>query len=146
MAPPVPLPTPSFGAMGSSPLGLGGFGSAPPIGASPPNLPPAPNFSASPNDNGTPAPAAPTPVWGGAVAPSFGSSIDGGGQSEFTRILGRVAVPLPPPTAADARPPSNAATQNAARPTKSLVPLLIALNVVVLMSIAIVAYFMLRKS
>jgi hypothetical protein len=84
-------------------------------------------------------------MWGAAAPPSLGAPLDVGVQSEFTRMLGRVAVPPPPPSIAPL-PTAAAATAPAEqRPKKSLAPLLIALNVVVLLTIAIVAYFMLRK-
>ena len=77
------------------------------------------------------------------MPPALGSSLDVGVQSEFTRILGRVAVPpLPPPPMA---PPQGVPAGASKAPAKSMMPLLVALNVVVLLTIAIVAYFMLRK-
>ena len=149
-APPAPLPIPSLGgAPPVSPpplsLNLGGppsFGAASAFAA-----PPAPNFSAAPplpNENGNPpAPAAPPPVWGAsALPPALGSSLDVGVQSEFTRILGRVAVP--PPTPPPMAPPQGGPPGASKAPAKSVMPLLVALNVVVLLTVAIVAYFMLR--
>ena len=150
--PPVALPLPSLGAPPSAPppmsLGEGGPSS---LGAVPAFLaPPAPNFSDAPpappvpNLNGSPRPpAAPPPVWGAsALPPALGNSLDVGVQSEFTRILGRVAVPPPPPVPM-APPQAGPATPKA--PTKSMMPLLVALNVVVLLTIAIVAYFMMFR-
>ena len=79
----------------------------------------------------------------------------GGGSSapsEFTRILGRVSFPNPtsapttpaPPAAAAPAPDSSAPAEE--RPAaKSMMPLIVALNVVVLLTITIVAYFVLRK-
>jgi hypothetical protein len=70
--------------------------------------------------------------------------------SEFTRILGRVASPAPESAPAAPAPPATptpapAAREEEKRPARSLMPLLVALNVVVLLTIAIVAYFVLRK-
>jgi len=140
---PAPLPLPSLGAPPISPPSLGGV----PAFA----VPPAPNFSdappapPAPNGNGIPQPpAAPAPVWGApALPPALGSSLDVGVQSEFTRILGRVAVPPPPPQPIG--PPQGGPTGAGKTPGKSMMPLLVALNVVVLLTIAIVAYFMMRK-
>jgi hypothetical protein len=64
-------------------------------------------------------------------------------QSEFTRILGRVSAPPPPPISIQA-PAADPATAPQ-KPAKSMVPLIVALNLVVLLTIAIVAYFVLRK-
>ena len=146
-----PLPAPSLGgAPPTSPPPLSLDLGAPPLlgAASAFGVPPAPNFSdapAAPNMNGIPAPpAAPPPVWGAsALPPALGSSLDVGVQSEFTRILGRVAVPPPPPL--PVAPPQGGPAGAPKAPAKSVMPLLVALNVVVLLTIAIVAYFMLRK-
>ena len=147
--PPASLPLPSLGVPASSPPPLSlDAGGPPSLGALPAfGVPPAPNFSdtPAPNGNGTPRPpAALPPVWGAAaLPPAIGSSLDVGVQSEFTRILGRVAVPPPPPT--PIAPPQGAPAGASKAPGKSMMPLLVALNVVVLLTIAIVAYFMLRK-
>lgn len=152
-ATPAPLPLPSLGAPPSSPRPLSLDPSAPPsLGAVPAFVvPPAPNFSdappspPAPNVNGAPRPpAAPAPVWGAStLPPALGSSLDVGVQSEFTRILGRVAVPPPPPP--PMAPPTGSSAGPSKAPAKSVMPLLVALNVVVLLTLAIVAYFMLRK-
>jgi hypothetical protein len=149
---PAPLPIPSLGAAAPPasppPLRLDP-GTPPSLGAAPAFLaPPAPNFSGAPpapNANGIPAaPAAPPPAWGAsALPPALGSSLDVGVQSEFTRILGRVAVPPPPPP--PMAPPQGGPAGGQKAPAKSMMPLLVALNVVVLLTIAIVAYFMLRR-
>ena len=154
--PPAPLPLPSLGASPSSPPPLSlDPGGPPSLGALPAfGVPPAPNFSDAPpapppspmpNVNGIPRPpVAPPPVWGAsALPPALGSSLDVGVQSEFTRILGRVAVPPPPPAPMAPAPGGPSGASKA--PAKSVMPLLVALNVVVLLTIAIVAYFMLRK-
>src|SRR4029079_13445445 len=132
--PPASLPLPSLGAPASSPPPLSlDAGGVPSLGALPAfGVPPAPNFSASrpsaPNGNGTPRPpAAPPPVWGAAaLPPALGSSLDVGVQSEFTRILGGVTVPPPPPLA----PPQGSPAAASKAPAKSMMPLLVALNVV----------------
>ena len=148
---PAPLPVPSLGI--TPPAALpplsADLGSPPSLGAAPSfGLPPVPNFSSAPhapNVNGTPpAPPAPPPAWGAsALPPALGSSLDVGVQSEFTRILGRVAVPPPPPL--PLAPPQGGPASASKAPAKSVMPLIVALNVVVLLTIAIVAYFMLRK-
>jgi len=125
------------------------LGTPPSLGAAPSfGLPPVPNFSSAPhapNANGIPAaPAAHPPAWGAsALPPALGSSLDVGVQSEFTRILGRVAVPPPPPL--PLAPPQGGPASASKAPAKSVMPLIVALNVMVLLTIAIVAYFMLRK-
>ena len=157
--PPVPsfgqrtnLPAPSLGASGvAAAASLGSLGV--PTGRRPPTRRAA---TGEPNEvdrvpgrvPGTPPlPAgAPAPGWGApAVGALFGDV--GGGQSEFTRILGRVAVAPPPPISI--QPPTPNAGPAAAPPgqqsSKSMMPLAIALSTVVLMTIAIVAYFILKK-
>lgn len=147
---PAPLSAPSLGGAPPTsppPLSLD-LGAPPSLGAASAfGLPPAPNFSdapPAPNANGIPAPPAAPPVWGAsALPPALGSSLDVGVQSEFTRILGRVAVPPPPPPP---MAPAQGGPAGATKPpAKSMMPLIVALNVVVLLTIAIVAYFMLRK-
>ena len=129
-APPLPS-APSFGA---------------PLRADPPAiLPPTPNFgNGAPHDTADAPPASPIPVWGAAPpAPNLGSSFDAPGQSEYTRILGRVAVPLPPPPVA-VQPPAAAPAKSEQKGSKSLAPLWIGLAVVVLLTIAMVVYFGMR--
>ena len=148
--PPASLPAPSLGSatppVAPPPLRLDPV-AAPSLGSARAFIvPPAPNFSdapPAPNVNGTPAPPpAPQPAWGAsALPPSLGSSLDVGVQSEFTRILGRVATPPPPPV--PMAPPQGGPAGKA--PGKSMMPLLVALNVVVLLTIAIVAYFIFRR-
>jgi hypothetical protein len=151
--PPAPLPVPSLGGAAAPPASPPPLrldpGAPPSLGAAPAFIvPPAPNFgaaSAAPNANGMPpAPLAPPPAWGASsLPPALGSSLEVGVQSEFTRILGRVAVPPPPP--APLVPPQGGPAGASKAPAKSMMPLLVALNVVVLLTIAIVAYFMLRR-
>lgn len=147
LTPPSGPSAPSLGSSAPPPLSLG-FGAAPLAGAPGLALPPAPNFSgraASPNGNDQLPPASPAPAWGAAPPPpSLGSSLDVGVQSEFTRILGRVSVPPPPPIAMPQPPAAGAQTDQ--KPAKSLVPLLVALNVVVLLTLVIVGYFVMHKS
>jgi|tagenome__1003787_1003787.scaffolds.fasta_scaffold20977367_2 hypothetical protein len=148
---PAPLPIPSLGMTppASPPPLSADLGTPPSLGAAPSfGLPPVPNFSSAPhapNANGIPAaPAAHPPAWGAsALPPALGSSLDVGIQSEFTRILGRVAVPPPPPP--PMAPPQGGPAGASKAPSKSVMPLIVALNAVVLLTIAIVAYFMLRK-
>jgi hypothetical protein len=72
-----------------------------------------------------------------------GSLFNGGaGQSEFTRILGRVPAAPPPPVSIQ---PPNGAPSAPEKPAKSMMPLIVALNAVVLLTIAIVAYFIIRR-
>jgi hypothetical protein len=86
-----------------------------------------------------------------------------GGPSEFTRILGRSAPPpgappaslpqmqLPPaqtpaaPVPAPAPAPAASAPPAQQTQTKSLLPVIIALNVILIGAIAVVLYFVLRK-
>ena len=116
----------------SSPApGLGGPGGAafPPV-ISNAALPPTPSA----------APAAPS--WGAPTMPTAE------GPSEFTRILGRVSPPPPPPIAAPmptAIPSAQAsAGATAKQRAKSYLPLIIALNLVLLVTIGIVMYFIVR--
>jgi hypothetical protein len=134
------------------PASFGGGSIAPPsLTPSTPNDSPAPSF-VSPSGPGpasmpslpTPNPAAP-PFMGAAAPPSWsGSTIraDESGPSEFTRILGRVATapqkPAPPPAA------PSAPTAGAEQGGKSYLPLIIALNVVLVATIGIVVY-LIRK-
>jgi hypothetical protein len=113
---PPPVPAPSFGLP------------APSLGAAPLPQPPSPAL----------------PPWGGASngTPNAGGVFGVGMQSEFTRILGRVATPPPPPPI---QAPAAAPASTPQKPAKSMVPLIIALNLVVLLTIAIVVYFVLRK-
>jgi hypothetical protein len=67
----------------------------------------------------------------------------GGAQSEYTRILGKVTLPPPPPIAI--QPPAPASAAPGQKASKSMLPLIVALSVVVLLTVAIVAYFVLRK-
>jgi hypothetical protein len=101
-----------------------------------------PNVTTPPSLSAPPWSAAPTPSGGGNL---FGAANAGVGmQSEFTRILGRVAVPPPPPIAI--QPPTPAAAPGTEAPkAKSMLPLIIALSAVILLSVAIVGYLVLRK-
>ena len=161
--PPVPslgqptiLPAPSLGASGvAAAASLGSLGAAPFLGGSVPPLSPIaprpadatslPNAGRVPGAPALPA-GAPAPAWGAPAAGALFGDV-GGGQSEFTRILGRVAVAPPPPISI--QPPTPNAGPAAAPPgqqsSKSMMPLVIALGTVVLMTIAIVAYFILKK-
>jgi hypothetical protein len=91
------------------------------------------------------APPAPSSHGGGNIMSRVGADA---GPSEFTRILAPIVLPSPAATtsAPSAAPKSEApAEPSPARPKKSMVPLIVALNVVVLLTIAIVAYFVLRR-
>jgi hypothetical protein len=135
----------SLGAILPAPM-LGNH--AAPVSISAPRLPDIaamPNVSPpSPSPGQTSGSSAPPPPWGTPAAPpQVGSSMFAGGvQSEFTRILGKVTVAPPPPISI--QPPTGASAQPSASRGKSMLPLIIALNVVLLLTIAIVAYFVLR--
>jgi len=88
------------------------------------------------------------------------SSGVGGGPSEFTRVLGRVNPPpasrLPTPGASAAMQPLGSspgaptpqiapAAVQTQPPKKSYLPLIIALNVVVLLAIVVVLVFVLKR-
>jgi len=109
---------------------MSGFGGAP-LGLRPPA------FGDSPSTPPSPA--------GGNIMSRVGADA---GPSEFTRMLAPIVLPSAP--AAASAPPVAAksdapAEPPAVRPKKSMVPLIVALNVVVLLTIAIVAYFVLRR-
>jgi len=113
------------------------------------NLPPAPSFGLPPvpvpslGSVSPPGPPSP-PRFADVSAPPNGDALFNGGiESEFTRILGRVPLQAPPPIAIE--PPSPSPSTAAPKPGKSMMPLILALNVVVLLTIAIVAYFVLKR-
>jgi hypothetical protein len=162
-APPPPAPSlpqppglsaPSLGAAAAAAFSLGSLGAATPT---PGPLPPAPRFDSPPAPNvnalntpPSPSLAPPAPAWGAApAAPAAAASLfsSGGGQSEFTRILGRVAVPPPPPISIQPPAPNAApaSAPNAQGSSKSVLPLVIALGVLMLVTLAIVGYFIFRK-
>lgn len=144
MAPPAPAPSfappaPSF---------------APPQ-AAPPSYSP-PNFSAPPAPPMMPPP--------GSMLPGQSAPPVAGGPSEFTRVLGRVGQPQVAPSAAQfpGNPPSLPTPSNSnpaipqqaaparsdstpARSTRSYLPLIIALNVVLILAIVVVVFFIVRK-
>jgi len=136
-APPSPSPVPGGGAP------------PPPSWQAPAPVPPAPVVQPPPFR----PPAGPPPVMqsiGGQAA----------GPSEFTRVLGKVAPPgsnrppLPPvpnlPTPPVQKPvaPAPAATPNAepsSPPARSYLPLIIALNVILIGAIVLVVFLVLKK-
>lgn len=150
-APPMVLPAPSLGAPTLPAPSLGSSLPAPALGMSPP--PPSPSGPRPPQPAALPSmpPSAPnvmTPSspWGAAPPPASGGSIfgSGGAQSEYTRILGKVTVPPPPPIAIQPPAAANAAAPGQ-KPSKSMLPLIVALNVLLLLTVAIVGYFVFRK-
>lgn len=112
--------------------------------------PPLPNLGGLPNA----APVLPAsgggshpPVWGAPAptpaAPAIGASFFGSAPpSEFTRILSPIAAPAPP---VPIQPPTSAAPAAAGSSRKSMLPLIIGLAAVVVLTMAIVLYFVLRK-
>jgi len=152
VAPPMVLPPPSLGAPTPPMPSFGGSLPAPMLGMSPPptspsgpRLPEATGLPNVPSSAPNAASTLPSP-WGVAPAAAGAGSMFGGGaaQSEYTRILGRVAVPPPPPIAI--QPPAAAtAASPGQKAAKSMMPLIIALSVVLLLTVAIVAYVVFRK-
>lgn len=134
---------------------------APAPGVMTPRPPAAPNMALpSPHSLpiGAPTPAGQVAPWGLPSAPAGGGVMAGASTapSDFTRILGRVVLPGPGPGAAlgaatqASAPQATAPAEPSApleqkTPAKSMMPLIVALNIVLLATIAIVAYFVLRK-
>lgn len=88
----------------------------------------------------------PGAAWGAPTLPSDSA------PSDFTRILGRVSPPgqpmstaAPTPAAPSAQPASSPAPTGEPRVAKSYLPLILALNAVVVATITIVLYFVLKK-
>jgi len=93
------------------------------------------------------------------MAPNVGGAPMAAGPSEFTRVLGRVPPPagpvMPPaPTLPPGRQPQAAAPTPVIAPQpvaeqrprpKSYLPLIIALNVVLIGAIVAVVYFVMKK-
>jgi hypothetical protein len=133
------VPAPPLGSV--SPLGVPSLGlpplSAPPLAAPSLGLSPDPLLPAGPPKPDMPARpnvAPPPPQIGGSI---FGNS----GPSEFTRMLTPITLPPPPPVAIQA--PAAAAGDSAAG-KKSMLPLLIGLGAVIVLTVAIVVYFVVR--
>lgn len=162
-APPPPLPAPAIGSappLSAPSLGTPGLAAAfggvlpppslgnlapPPPPMSVPRLAETPGLPNAGESSLPPVGAAPPAPWGAPANSSIGGPVFGAAaQSEYTRILGRVAPPPPPPVSI--QPPAPAPVQQAgSKAGKSMMPLIIALNAVVLLTIVIVAYFVLRK-
>ncbi len=151
-APPIVLPPPSLGAPTPPMPSFGGSLPAPMLGMPSPPISPSgprlPEVTGLPNvQSNAPNAAATLPSPWGVAPPAAGAGSMFGGsaaQSEYTRILGRVAVPPPPPIAI--QPPAAAsAAASSQKASKSMVPLIIALGVVLLLTVAIVAYVVFRK-
>jgi hypothetical protein len=85
-----------------------------------------------------PVPTLPPPVF---AAPTPAAHV----PSEFTRILSSATPPAVP--AVQSAPPNAAPNAQAAAPARkpSNLPLIIALNVVAILAIALVAYFLIKK-
>ena len=160
-APPLVLPPPSLGAatpptpsFAAPTPPMPSFGAplpAPALGMTPPSVSPSgprlPDVSALPNvpASAPNVPLTPPSPWGVAPRPASAGMFGGGGaQSEYTRILGKVTVPPPPPIAIQPPAPANASAPGQ-KASKSMLPLIVALNLVVLLTVAIVAYFVFRK-
>ena len=152
-------PAPAVMPLGAPSLGLPALG-APSLGGSmapvSPSAPKLPEMAGLPNAGGQPtAPPVipPVPVsgavpprpWGvPATPPAIGASVFGNkAPSEFTRILSPIAAPPPPPVSI--QPPVSAAqSSGGARSSKSMLPLIIGLAAVVVLTVAMVVYFVLR--
>ena len=138
---PRPVETVRHGDLGQAPPAapgvMSGFG-GPPAGLRPPAF----GGPASPPSFGS----APLSSGGGNIMSRVGADA---GPSEFTRILSPIALPSAPAmsSAPAAAPKSEASPEPpaAAPQKKSMVPVIVALNVLVLLTIAIVAYFVLRR-
>jgi hypothetical protein len=138
--PPPPVARPLYPDAADAPL-LGGSAPPPAFGVSSvmrqPFAPAAPPVGMQP-----PIPSAPPPVM-----PNVG------GPSEFTRVLGRQALSPPPvappalniPVPQAAPPPASAAAADATPGKKSLVPLLIGINIVLVLALLLVLFVVLRK-
>lgn len=149
------LPTPSLGipplaapALGAPVLGAPLLG-APSLGS---KTPPPSNGSALPNvppvmPPAPSAPPAPPRSWGAPAAPPpIGASVFGtSAPSEFTRILSPIAAPPPPPVSIQPPGAPAQAAGGAGAKSKSMLPLIIGLAVVVVLTIVMVAYFVMRK-
>lgn len=89
-----------------------------------------------------PVPTLPPPVF---AAPAPAAHV----PSEFTRILSSATPPAVPavPSAPPHAMPNAAPNAPAAAPTRktSYVPLVVALNVIFILAIALVAYFVIKK-
>jgi hypothetical protein len=153
--PSTPAPVSSFGApsLGRPPLGAPSLGAAS-LGAVP--APKLPDLGTPPNGSGAstvppvlppiPAPPAAPRSWGTpATPPPIGASVFGNsGPSEFTRILSPIAAPPPPPV--PIQPPASPAQGAAgASAKKSMLPLIIGLVSVVVLTIVMVVYFVVRR-
>jgi hypothetical protein len=132
----VPPPAlPPAQALGVPSLGLPHL-SAPPLAAPSLGVPPAPM-----PPGGQSKPGAPVIPNIAPPAPIGASMFGGSGPSEFTRMLSPIAPPPPPPVAIQA-PAAAPAQPGAAK--KSMLPLLIGLGAVIVMTVAIVVYFVVR--
>jgi len=148
---PLVLPAPSLGAPTLPTPSLGSSLPAPALGIAPPSASPIeprlPDVKGLPNvpSSAPNVAAAPPSPWGAAPLPaSAGLFGAGAAESEYTRILGRVALPPPPPIIIQP-PAAVSAAAPGRKATNSMLPLIIALSVVLMMTLAIVAYFVFRK-
>lgn len=144
-----PLAAPAFAVptLGAPSLG------APPLGAPAQIAPQAPDHAAVPNASALPplpslippsiAGAVPPRSWGTPAAPPpIGASVFGNSApSEFTRMLKPIAPPPPP---VSIQPPAGTASPAASGAKRSILPLIIGLTAVVLLTVVIVVYFVVR--
>ncbi|HEY2377826.1 MAG TPA: hypothetical protein VGH98_17775 [Gemmatimonadaceae bacterium] len=141
------LPPPSLGGAAPPAPSFGSVLPAPSFGMTPPPSSPTasrlPDTPAMPNapPSAPNAPMIPPSPWG--VAPAAGMFGSPAPQSDYTRIMGRVVVPPPPPIAI--QPPTASPAAPAPKASKSMLPLVIAFSVVILATVAIVAWMVLRR-
>jgi hypothetical protein len=160
--PPAPAADPMAGLGAAAPSLRPPMFAPPPISATPqspalPNAalpggmtlrPPAANFSGSAASSlplGTGTPPTTAAPWHMPTAPAGGGVMGGAANapSDFTRIMGRIEVPAA--ASVPQAPVATSALPTEQKPAKSMTPLIVALNVVLLLTVTIVAYFVLRK-
>ena len=142
----------AFGGAGADAAGpFGAAFGAPPVAASAPAVPGLPAMASAPMPSGAPlAPMITPPAFrmpgtsgiGGSASPFGGANAaPAAGGSEYTQMIRQSTTPPPPPVVP--APPKAALAPPAVKTTLPL-PLILAINVVVLLAVALVLYFVLR--